>query len=146
MATLQEMYSEWPWFRETIDLIAMIVSKTDFSISKNYDDQLVDKSGDLLRLGDEVREKLVETRQAVLDVTKSKAVGGAHVALLRASSTIRHPYVDPINVIQAELLKRHRALEKRDNLSPEEEKEMKVLGDALIMSINGIAQGMRNSG
>ena len=146
MATLQDMYSNWPWFRETIDLISMIVSKTDFSISKNYDEQLVDKTGDLMRLGEEVRAKLVETRQAVLDVTKSKDVGGAHVALLRASSTIRHPYVDPVNVIQAELLKRYRAMEKREDLTPEEEEEKDTLRDALIMSINGIAQGMRNSG
>lgn len=140
------MYEKWPWFRETIDLISMIVSKTDFSIAKNYDDQLVDKSGDLMRLGEEVREKLVETRQSVLDVTKSQDVGGAHVALLRASSTIRHPYVDPINVIQAELLKRYRAMEKRPNLTEAEQEEKVILRDGLIMSINGIAQGMRNSG
>ena len=146
MATLQEMYEDWPWFRETIDLISMIVSKTDFSISKNYDVQLVDKTGDLMRLGEEVRSKLVETRQGVLDVTKSKDVGGAHVALLRASSTIRHPYVDPVNVIQAELLKRFRAMDKRDDLSPEEQEQKEILKDALIVSINSIAQGMRNSG
>ena len=141
------MYEKWPWFRETIDLISMIVSKTDFSISQNYDNQLVDKTGDLMRLGEEVREKLVETRQAVLDVTKSRDVGGAHVALLRASSTIRHPYIDPVNVIQAELLKRYRAMEKRQgNLTEAELEEKDILRDALIMSINGIAQGMRNSG
>ena len=140
------MYSEWPWFRETVDLISMIVSKTDFSISRNYDEQLVDKTGDLMRLGEEVRAKLVETRQAVLDITKSKDVGGAHVALLRASSTIRHPYVDPVNVIQAELLKRFRAIDKIENLSPAQEEEKEILKDALIMCINGIAQGMLNSG
>ena len=85
METLQEMYEEWPWFRETIDLIAMIVSKTDFSISKNYDNQLVEKNGGLMELGEEVRSKLVETRQAVLDVTQSTDVAGIHVALQRAS-------------------------------------------------------------
>lgn len=143
---MQEMYENWPWFRETVDLISMIVSKTDFSISKNYDDQLVDKSGDLMRLGEEVRGKLVETRLAILNVTKSPDVGGAHVALLRASSTIRHPYVDPCNVIQAELLKRYRAMEKSKKLSAAELEEKDILRDALIMSINGIAQGMRNSG
>ena len=143
---MQEMYSEWPWFRETVDLISMIVSKTDFSISKNYDVQLVDKTGDLMRLGEEVREKLVETRQAVLDITKSEDVGGAHVALLRASSQIRHPYVDPVNVIQAELLKRYRAMDAKENLTPAEEEEKQLIKDALVMSINGIAQGMLNSG
>lgn len=144
--TLREMYKEWPWFRETIDLISMIVSKTDFSISKNYDDQLVDKTEELLGLGNEVREKLVQTRQGVLDVTESKDVSGAHVALARASSTLRHPYVDPVNVIQAELLKRLRALNKIDQLTPEQQEEKEELQDALILSINGIASGMRNSG
>ena len=141
------MYNEWPWFRELIDLIAMILSKTDFSIAQNYDDQLVDKTGDLMKLGGEVRDKLVQTRQAILDVTQSKDVAGVHVALQRASSVIRHPYVDPVNVIQAELLKRLRAIEKKgDNLPPAEAEESEVLKDALKISINGIAQGMKNSG
>ena len=142
------MYEEWPWFRELIDLIAMIVSKTDFSISKNYDDQLVDKTdgGALMKLGEEVRGKLVQTRQTILDVTQSTSVAGVHVALQRASSQIRHPYVDPLNVIQAELLKRLRAMDKKESLSAEEEEEKQTLQDALVISINGIAQGMRNSG
>jgi phosphoenolpyruvate carboxylase len=148
METLQDMYMEWPWFREVIDLIAMIISKTDFSISKNYDDQLVDKSGGVMELGVEVRNKLVETRKGVLDVTKSTNMAGIHVALQRASSLIRNPYVDPLNVIQAELLKRLRAFnDKEDSLLTEEDKEEKeTLQNALVISINGIAQGMRNSG
>lgn len=145
-ATLRAMYKEWPWFRENVDLIAMILSKTDFSISKNYDAQLVDKAEGLEKLGDEVRAKLVKTRQAVCDITESKDVAGAHIALMRASSTIRNPYCDPMNVIQAELLKRVRKMEKMKSLSPEQEEELNTLKDALIISINGIAQGMRNSG
>lgn len=143
---MQDMYQNWPWFRELTDLIAMIVSKTDFSISKNYDEQLV-QDKELLKLGDEVRQKLVQTRQSILDVTQSKDVAGVHVALQRASSLIRHPYVDPLNVIQAELMKRLRALDaKGDDLTLEEVEEQTVLQDALIVSISGIAQGMRNSG
>lgn len=142
------MYQGWPWFRELIDLIAMIVSKTDFSISKNYDEQLVDKTsdGELMKLGEEVRDKLVQTRQSILDVTQSKDVAGVHVALQRASSVIRHPFVDPLNVIQAELLLRLREMNKREDLTDEEQEEKETLKDALVISINGIAQGMRNSG
>jgi len=142
--TLREMYNDWPWFRETIDLVSMIVSKTDFSISKNYDDQLVDAEG--LKFGEEIREKLVKTRQSILDVTQSEDVAGAHVALQRASSQIRHPYLDPVNVIQAELLKRFRALEKKEKLTDAEEELKEKLRDALVLSINAIAQGMKNSG
>jgi phosphoenolpyruvate carboxylase len=145
--TLREMYNEWPWFRETLDLIAMIVSKTDFSISKNYDTQLVD--AERQTLGEEVREKLVQTRRALSEITQTNDVAGVHVALQRASSQIRAPYVDPLNVMQAELLKRLRALEKQEeagDLSPDQQDELQVLKDALIVSINGIAQGMKNSG
>lgn len=144
LAILREMYQKWPWFRETVDLIAMILSKTDYSISKNYDSQLVDKSEGLTKLGEEVREKLVQTRQAVLNITESKHVSGVHVALTRASNTIRFPFLDPINVCQAELLKRIRALEKQsDEISKNQQEH---LHDALIITINGVAQGMRNSG
>ncbi|VEU37851.1 unnamed protein product [Pseudo-nitzschia multistriata] len=146
LACLQDMYNEWPWFRELIDLIAMIVSKTDFSVSKNYDDQLVN-SEESKKLGVEVREKMVQTRQSILDVTKSENVAGHHVALQRASNSIRAPYLDPLNVIQAELLKRFRALDQReDDLTTEEEMEKQTLQDALIVSINGISSGLRNSG
>jgi len=146
LESLQEMYTSWPWFRELIDLIAMIVSKTDFSVSKNYDDQLV-SSEESKKLGVEVREKLVQTRQSILDVTKSENVAGHHVALQRASNNIRAPYVDPLNVIQAELLKRLRAFEiRQDDLTTEEQMEQQTLKDALIVSINGISSGMRNSG
>jgi len=139
---LKEMYDQWPWFRETIDLIAMILSKTDFSVAKNYDTQLV-HGKDEKTLGEEVREKLVHTRQTILGITQQESLAdGPHAALLRASTTIRHPYVDPINVMQAELLKRFRELEKKDEPSDELDK----VRDALIVSISGIAQGMRNSG
>ena len=53
------MYEEWPWFREFISLISMLISKTDFSITKNYDELLVDPS--LMSLGDEVKDEHVET-------------------------------------------------------------------------------------
>ena len=146
METLQEMYEEWPWFRELTDLIAMIMSKTDFSICKNYDDQLVDKSGGLMELGEEVRKKMVETRQAVLAVTKSTNMAGHHVAIQRASAVLRSPYVDPLNVIQAELLKRLRAYESQGELKAEEKEEFDTLKNAMVVSINGIAQGIKNSG
>jgi phosphoenolpyruvate carboxylase len=124
----------------------MILSKTDYSISTNYDRQLVEASGGLLELGEEVRKKLVQTRQAVLNVTESKDYAGAHVALMRASNVIRFPFLDPINVCQAEILRRLRALDGKERLGQEELDEKFVLGDALILSITGIAQGLRNSG
>jgi phosphoenolpyruvate carboxylase len=51
------MYQEWPWFRKLIELIGMNVSRTAFSISKNYDDQLVENTAgdELMKVGEEVR-------------------------------------------------------------------------------------------
>jgi phosphoenolpyruvate carboxylase len=51
------MYNNWPWFRETIDLISMVLSKSDMSINANYDAQLVDKTEELLGLGIEIRNR-----------------------------------------------------------------------------------------
>jgi phosphoenolpyruvate carboxylase len=137
--TLRSMYTDWPWFGETIDLIAMILSKTDFSISENYDNQLVDKTPELTALGEDVRWRLVKTREAVLNVTQSTQFAGAHSALMKASSAIRHPYVDPVNVIQAELLKRLRKAEGQDqrnsNVSSVSFEANEVLKDALVVSM-----------
>lgn len=133
------MYNDWPWFREIIDLLSMILSKTDFSISANYDKILLDTQ-EHIDLGNEVRDQLVQTRQSVLDVSGSREFAGPHIQLLRTSSSIRNPYLDPINCLQAELLKELR-------LMGEEESDVKnIRKDALVFSINGIAQGMRNSG
>ena len=146
MRVLREMYKEWPWFREIISLISMLISKTDFSITKNYDDLLVDPQ--LMSLGDEVRYKLVETRQAVIDISGAQDISGPHVQLMRASSTIRNPYVDSINVVQADILKVLRSMPDDD--SPELTAELRriknIRTDALLLSIKGIAQGMKNSG
>jgi len=124
----------------------MLISKTDFSITKNYDDLLVDPS--LMSLGEEVRQKLVETRQAVIDVSGATEISGPHIQLMRASSTIRNPYVDSINLVQAEILKVLRSMPEDDSpaLSPELKEIKRLREDALKLSIKGIAQGMRNSG
>lgn len=101
-----------------------------------------------MSLGDEVRAKLVATRQAVIDVSGSKDISGPHIQLMRASSTIRNPYVDSINVVQAEILKVLRAMPEDDSpaLTPELREIKNIRTDALLLSVVGIAQGMKNSG
>jgi phosphoenolpyruvate carboxylase len=141
---LRDMYSQWPWFRETIDLISMLLSKSDLSICENYDAQLV--KPELQGLGKKLRERLVECRENVLTVTGCKDTT-AGFELLAQSMKVRSPFVDPLNVIQAELLKRYRnvcALESKKQKVDQEEKRLII--DALQICITGIAQGMRNSG
>ena len=162
-------YDGWPWFREHVDLIAMILAKSDLGINANYDAQLVDGApggdGDGSgELGRDVRRRLAAARRAVLRVTRADDLSSGFLMLAR-SMKVRNPLVDPLNVMQAELLKRLRKLEQDEadghekaappkmakqrmmSLAEEEgEEERQVLEDALLITINGISQGMKNSG
>jgi phosphoenolpyruvate carboxylase len=141
---LQDMVSNWPWFATLIDLLEMILVKSDIHIAANYDQQLV-RDSDSLQLGQELREKMKLTIDSVLQVSGNQQLQQKNHVLLR-SLTVRNPYIDPLNVIQAELLKRLRALNESNDKSEVKEKERQVMQDALLITINGIANGMRNSG
>ena len=152
-----------------VDLIAMTLSKTDYSISATYESQLV-KSDDhtLLDLGNEIRSELVRTRKAILEVTGCSDLSNGF-QLLKRSMKVRNPYVDPLNVMQAEMMKRLRSVSLQESaataserMSTSSEEDPNVINadiklrqeaeergcveDTLIVSINGIAQGMKNSG
>lgn len=135
---LKEMYSSWPWFRTMIDLLEMILAKADSKIAENYDVQLVTDS-ESLALGSELREKLKLTSDALLAVSGNPFLQASNPALL-SSLSYRYPYLDPLNLLQAELLRRLRS----DEAFSTEEKVK--LQDALLITINGIVAGLRNSG
>eukprot|EP00798_Chlamydomonas_sp_ICE-L_P002906 gene2906-4964_t len=132
-AELMQMYSEWPFFKATVDLIEMTLAKTDSRIAALYDEVLVDFE-DGKKLGVELRGKLASTTQALLDVTGEKALLTNNPAL-RCLIEMRNPYIDPINILQVEILRRLR-----------QDPENMKLRDALLVSINGIAAGLRNTG
>lgn len=137
--TIHEMHRAWPWFRTVIDLLDLICAKSEPRIAKNYDDQLLtDKES--LALGADIRNKFENTKNSILALSGATELQqGNHV--LRRSLQVRNPYVDPLNIIQAEVLKRIR--ERNGAVS---EADMKVMQDTLLITINGIANGMRNSG
>jgi len=148
---LQDMYNNWPFFRETIDLIAMTLSKADSEIAGNYESQLIDASDtELLNLGKELRQKLQLTRDRILVLTGAEDLSNGFKMLQRSMKT-RYPYVDPLNLIQAEVMKRLRknnspvSLTTADTSSTSAQ-DKSLLEDTLIVSINGISQGMKNSG
>lgn len=130
---LVEMYEQWPFFRSTLDLVAMVLAKADPRIAQQYDERL---AGDDLRdLGATLRQSLDETTRCMLEVMKQKdLLENNHV--LRRSIDVRNPYVDPINVLQVELLRRIRT----------EGADSSEIQDALLITINGIAAGLRNTG
>lgn len=128
---LRRMYREWPHFRSSIELIEMVLAKTAAGIAAEYDRRLVPL--ELQPLGAELRARLARAIACVLDVTgHAELLEGTPV--IRRSIDVRNPYVDPINLVQVELLRRVRA-----GGDPQAR-------DALMVTINGIAAGMRNAG
>jgi phosphoenolpyruvate carboxylase len=130
---LREMYKEWGSFRTTVDLVEMVLSKSEPAIAKHYEDMLVHDEK-AVELGKEVRDLHVATEQAVLDLTEHTILGENNYILQRALN-VRNPYVDCLNVLQAEALTRVR--------KGDADKDLK---DALMTTITGIANGMGNTG
>ena len=128
---VRQMYEDWPFFRSVIDLIEMVLAKAEGRIAGEYDRRLVPP--DLQPVGAGLRSRLQRAVQAVLGVTGHQGLIQAN-PVLRRSIDVRNPYVDPINLLQVELLRRLRH-------QPDDR-----LRAALQVTINGIAAGMRNTG
>jgi phosphoenolpyruvate carboxylase len=135
--TLRTMYKEWGPFRTTIDLVEMILSKSDSSIARHYENVLV-SDPEAVALGSEIRKIHDGTNRAILDLSGHEQLSENDRLLLRLMA-VRNPYVDCLNVLQAETLKR---LRQSEGGSLEEE----VLKDALLTTITGVANGMGNTG
>ena len=131
-AELVTMYQRWPFFQSTLDLIEMVLAKSDARIAAQYDAHLV--APEEQSLGEALRERLERTRRAVLAVTGHDVLLESN-PVLRRSIDVRNPYVDPINLAQVHILKRLRQ-------SPDDES----LLAAFHVTVNGIAAGMRNTG
>jgi|EP00624_Nannochloropsis_granulata_P003040 phosphoenolpyruvate carboxylase len=136
--TLVEMYKHWPFLYTNMDLVDMILAKADKDIAQNYDKLLV-SDPEQLKLGAELRVKLEETCTAVLKLSGHQKLQQTNL-VLQWAIVLRNAYVDPLNILQAHVLKRLRT----EAYSSEEEKLR--LQDALVVTINGISAGMRNSG
>ncbi|KAJ9708085.1 hypothetical protein PVL29_000242 [Vitis rotundifolia] len=126
------MYKEWPFFQSTIDLIEMVLGKADITIAKHYDEVLVSPSRQ--ELGAELRRELLTTGKYVLVVTGHEKLSQNNRSLRRLIES-RLPFLNPMNMLQVEILRRLRRDEDNNKLR-----------DALLITINGIAAGMRNTG
>jgi phosphoenolpyruvate carboxylase len=130
---LQEMVSAWPFFRATLDNLEMVLSKSDMRIAARYAALVQDQT-----LGQQVFERIrtawTQTHDALLTITSQSRLLEKHPAL-DASVRLRLPYVEPLNSLQVELLKRHRAGEDDPRVR-----------EGLQLSINAIATALRNSG
>ena len=128
---LRDMQQNWPFFASTVDLIEMVLAKADPNVAAMYDRILVDEP--LQKMGEDLREKYQNIVNAVLELTGHDYLL-KHEPFVLQGIVVRNPYVDPLNILQVELLSRIR------------KGETGIVEDALIIAINGISAGMRNTG
>ena len=132
-ATIKEMSKEWPFFSTRIGMLEMVFSKADLWLAEYYDQRLVAK--ELQRLGQNLRTQLSEDIQTILALSSDGQLMG-DLPWIADSIALRNVYTDSLNLLQVELLAR---LRQTENPDPE-------LEQALMITITGIAAGMRNTG
>ncbi|GKX55683.1 phosphoenolpyruvate carboxylase [Leminorella grimontii] len=130
---LEAMCRDWPFFNTRINMLEMVYAKADLWLAEYYDLRLVDKN--LWRLGQRLRTQLEEDIDVVLTLAHDTKLM-EKLPWIAESISLRNIYTDPLNVLQVELLHRSRQQETAD---PRVEQ-------ALMVTIAGIAAGMRNTG
>jgi phosphoenolpyruvate carboxylase len=130
---LREMLEAWPFFRATMDNLEMVLSKSDMRIAALYAGLVKDSA-----IGDElfgqIREAWSGTVDRVLEITGQSRLLEKN-PILDASIRLRLPYIEPLNLLQVELLKRHRSGASGARVR-----------EGIQLSINAIATALRNSG
>ncbi|PZS19838.1 MAG: phosphoenolpyruvate carboxylase, partial [Acidimicrobiales bacterium] len=132
-AALREMYTSWDFFRSFLSNVEMVLFKTDLAIARLYVDRLVDPS--LHYLFEAIQDEYSRTVAQILGVVGENRLLARH-STLRRTLEVRDAYLDPINYLQVALLARSRAGADQD---PD-------LHRALMLTVNGIATGLRNTG
>ncbi len=138
MELLRQMYTDWLFFKNVIDNVESSLVKADMDIAALYAALVPDQALAAAIFG-EIRAEFERTCQAVLAISGHKEMMDSDL-LTKESVRLRNPYVDPLNYIQVEMLRRLRALP--DPKAP----EAQPLRDIIVLTINGIAAGLRNTG
>jgi phosphoenolpyruvate carboxylase len=132
-ALLCEMREAWPFFQTTLDNLEMVLAKSDMAIAERYVALVEDRAlGG--RIFGRIRDAWSATHDGLLAVTGESRLLERN-PVLDASIRLRLPYIDPLNLLQVELLKRHRAGEQDPRVR-----------EGIQLSINAIATALRNSG
>ena len=131
-AAFGDLFREWFFMRALVADVEMVLAKSDLGIARLYSEL----AGDL---HDEFFPKITgefeRTRDTILEFSEHESLLEGDFTLQRAIA-LRNPYVDPISLMQVELLRRWRSVDRNDD----------ELFDALLATVNGIAQGLQNTG
>ena len=130
---LREMAASWPFFQATLDNLEMVLAKSDMQIARRYLTLVQDPSMAQSIFG-RIESAWHTTHDCLLDITGQSRLLQKQPAL-DASIRLRLPYIEPLNLLQVELLKRHRAGETDARVQ-----------EGIQLSINAVATALRNSG
>lgn len=136
---LQEMYDRWPLFQAVIDNAVLALAKADLDIAERYAD-LVQDDPQAQDVWTAIREEFHRSQAVVLMVTRQPALL-AGTPWLQQSILERNPSVDPLNMIQIELIRRMRTA-----LEANQDETAARLGELVRLTIQGVASGLRTTG
>lgn len=137
MTQLRQMYQSWTFFRSLIDNLQMALAKADLVIAEHYT-SLVQDDEIGKRVYQIILAEFERTKMWVLEITEQKELLD-HIPVIRESIRLRNPYVDPLSWIQVQLLHEWRKQRESDQ-------ERDELLQQVLITINGIAAGLRNTG
>jgi phosphoenolpyruvate carboxylase len=134
LSRLQAMARSWPFFDDLLSKMEMVCAKADLSLARLYVEQLGGSSS----VFEGLEREYERTVRAILAIREQQELLERHPSL-RTTLRLRSPYVDPLHLLQIELIKRKR-------LRPPTGADEALMTHAIGSTINGIAQGMRNTG
>jgi len=134
---LRRMFKEWPFFRTLLSNLDMVLAKTDLGLARRYAALVEDKKLGK-RIFDLIEQEWQRTQEALTLITGEETRLASNASLAR-SLEHRIPYLDPLNHLQVELLRRYR-------LRGEDSQQIERVQRGIHLSINGLAAGLRNTG
>jgi phosphoenolpyruvate carboxylase len=137
-ALLRTMYQEWMFFKATVDNAQLTLLKADMRIAFHYA-LLVPDESIRVRIFDNIAEEFSRTEHALLAITGQKTLLEREPVLAK-SVQLRNPYIDPLNYIQVEMIRRLRGLENKQG------DEADALRAVIELTINGVSGGLKNTG
>ena len=143
LTRLQEMYRQWPFFATLLDNAQMSLAKADMDIAARYAALVTDQPM-ARRIYGAIAGEYQHSVDIICRVTEQTALLDTQ-PVLQKSIRLRNPYVDPLSYLQIELLRRLRALPPEGD-GEELKAQRRDLRAAVLLSINGVAAGMKNTG